>query len=151
MCCFGSRNLVPAIHVDANLTPNSHYFMEAKLPNGSGLLQTDNAPCHPARIIQEHNKLKALTWPPEASDVNQTERLWDMLDKRGRSVEAPPRNLQDLPSVVLQSPSLDGSDLFWWQKGEQHNIRQGVMMLRPISVQYILFFCLFVFSVSSRT
>lgn len=36
------------------------------------------------------------TWPPDPSDLNGTEHLWDMLNKQVSYMEALAGNLQDL-------------------------------------------------------
>ena len=60
MFCW--ETLGPTIHVDVNLTratdPNIvadqvHPFMAMVFPDGSGLFQQDNAPCHTAHIVRE--------------------------------------------------------------------------------------------------
>ena len=87
-----------------------------------------------SRIVQgwfeEHNEeFKVLTRPPNSPDLNPSEHLWDELDKHIRSMEAPPRHLQDLkdllwtswchtPSEALWSLCLDGSELFWQHEGD---------------------------------
>ncbi|KAK3520359.1 hypothetical protein QTP70_023838 [Hemibagrus guttatus] len=44
-----------------------------------------------------------LTWPPNSPDLNTIDHLWDVLDKQIRSMEVPPRNLQDLKDLLLTS------------------------------------------------
>ncbi|KAK3510120.1 hypothetical protein QTP70_026836, partial [Hemibagrus guttatus] len=48
------------------------------------------------------DKRGVLTWPPNSSDLNPIEHLWDVLDKQVQSVEAPPRYLQDLKDLLLR-------------------------------------------------
>ncbi|XP_066556920.1 uncharacterized protein sergef isoform X2 [Amia ocellicauda] len=50
-----------------------------------------------------NHEFKVLTWPPNSPDLNPIEHLWDVLDKQVRSMEAPPRNLQDLKDLLLMS------------------------------------------------
>ncbi|KAK3556871.1 hypothetical protein QTP70_022374 [Hemibagrus guttatus] len=56
-----------------------------------------------------------LNWPQNSPDFNPIEHLWDVLDKQVRSMEAPPRNLQDLKDLLLtywcQIPQLTLRDL----------------------------------------
>lgn len=80
MLCW--ETLGPAIHVDVTLTHTTflsivadhvHPFMETVLPDGSGLFQQDNAPCHKAGMVQEwfeeHNsEFEMLT--PNYPDIN---------------------------------------------------------------------------------
>ena len=115
MFCW--ETLGPGIHVDVTLTRTTylnivadqvHPFMATVFPDGSGLFQQDNAPCHTAKIVQEwfeeHDKeFKVLTWPPNSPDLNPIEHLWDVLEQQVRSMEAPPRNLQDLKDLLLTS------------------------------------------------
>ncbi|MCI4388989.1 hypothetical protein PGIGA_G00092540 [Pangasianodon gigas] len=98
-------------------TCHRHPFMV--FPNGSGLFQRDNASCHTVKIVQEwfeeHDKVfKVLTWPPNSPDLNPIGHLWDVLDKQVRSMEAPPRNLQELKDLALMS----------WCQIPQHTFRE---------------------------
>ncbi|KAK3566845.1 hypothetical protein QTP86_004548 [Hemibagrus guttatus] len=99
MFCW--ETLGHAIHVDVTLTRTTylsiaadhvHPFMETVFPDGCGLFQQDNAPCHKAEMVQEwfdehNNMFEVFTWPPNSPDLNAIQV---------RSMEAPPPNLQDL-------------------------------------------------------
>ncbi|KAK3549732.1 hypothetical protein QTP86_007743 [Hemibagrus guttatus] len=127
MFCW--ETLGPAIHVDASLTRTTylsiaadhvHPFMETLFPDGCGLFQQDNAPCHKANMVQEwfdehNNEFEVLTWPPNSPDLNPIQHLWDVLNKQVRSMETPPRNLEDLKestaNILVPDPTahLQGS------------------------------------------
>ncbi|KAK3566489.1 hypothetical protein QTP86_034054 [Hemibagrus guttatus] len=83
MFCW--ETLGPAIHVDVTLTHTTclsivadhvHPSMETVFPDGCGLFQQDNAPCHKAKMVQEwfdeHNKFKVLTWPPNSPELQSS-------------------------------------------------------------------------------
>ena len=122
--------LGPTIHVDVTLThitylsiiaDHVHPFMEMVFPDGCGLFQEDNTLCNKAKMVQEWfeehtNEFEMLTWPPNSPDLNPIKHLWDVLDKKVRSTEAPPCNLQDLKDLLLTS----------WCQIPQHTFR-GLM------------------------
>ncbi|KAF7659717.1 hypothetical protein LDENG_00294150 [Lucifuga dentata] len=111
MFCW--ETLCPGIHVDVTLTrttylniaaEQAHPFMAVVFPDGSGLFQQDNTPCHTAEIVQEwfeehDTEFKMLTWLPNSPDLS----LRDVLEKQVRSMQAPPHNLQDLKDLLLTS------------------------------------------------
>ncbi|KAK3532871.1 hypothetical protein QTP70_001156 [Hemibagrus guttatus] len=128
MFCW--ETLGPTVHVDVTVTRSTylsiaadhvHPFMETLFPDGCGLFQQDNAPCHKAEMVQEgfddHNtQFEVLTWPPNSPDLNPIQHLWDVLDKQVRSMEARPHNLQDLKDLLLTS----------WCQIPQHTFRDLV-------------------------
>ncbi|KAK3561066.1 hypothetical protein QTP86_026371 [Hemibagrus guttatus] len=75
----------PAIHMDVTLTCSTylsivadriHPFMETVFPDGCGLLQQDNAPCHSTKMGQEwfdehNNEFEVLTSKFPRSQSNQ--------------------------------------------------------------------------------
>lgn len=70
-----------------------------------GPFQQDNAPCHPAKMLQEgfeeHNKeFKLLIWPLNLPVLNPIAHLWEILAKQVQSMEAPPRNSQPQPTMA---------------------------------------------------
>ncbi|KAK3559853.1 hypothetical protein QTP86_021422 [Hemibagrus guttatus] len=119
--CFGQcsarETLGSAVHVDVTLTCSTYLS-----------------------IVADH--FKVLTWPPNSPDLNPMQHLWDVLDKQVRSMETPPRNLQDLKDLLLTSwcqiPQQTFRDLVESRprrvravlaaKVEQHNIRQVVII-----------------------
>lgn len=100
-------------------TDNVHPFMETVFPDGSGLLQQDNVPCHKVKMVQEgfeedNSKFEVLPWLPNSPD------LPDLLGARHHSTSC----------EVQWSPCLNWSGL---QK-DLHNIRQVVVMFCLIGV-----------------
>ncbi len=60
-------------------------FMTTVYPSSDDYFQQDNAPCHKAQIISdwflEHeNEFTLLKWPPQSSDLNPVEHLWDVVE-----------------------------------------------------------------------
>ena len=100
--------------------------------DGCGFFQQDNAPCHKAKMVQEsfeepNNEFEVLAWPPNSLDLNPVEHLWDVLDKQVQSMEAPPRNLQDLNDLLWTS---------WCQIPEQ--TLRGLVESMPPQVRAVL-------------
>ncbi|KAK3553900.1 hypothetical protein QTP70_012922 [Hemibagrus guttatus] len=150
------------IHVDVTLTRTTylsivadhvHTFMETVFPDGCGLFQRDNAPCHKAKMLQEwfdehNNEFEELTPPPNSPDLNPIERLWDVLDKQVPSMEAQSLNLQEVKDLLLtswcqlpqhtfrdlvESMPRGGQDSFGRKRGTD-NIRHVVIMLWLIDI-----------------
>ena len=47
--------------------------------------------------LEEHDQdFQVLPWPSNTPDLNQSEHLWDHLDHHVRSMDPPPRILQQL-------------------------------------------------------
>uniref|UniRef100_A0A671YBG6 Tc1-like transposase DDE domain-containing protein n=1 Tax=Sparus aurata TaxID=8175 RepID=A0A671YBG6_SPAAU len=139
MFCW--ETLGPAIHLDVALTSTTylniladqvHPFIQTVFPDGSGFFQRDSTPRHTAKIVQEwfeeHNdEFTVLTWPPNSSDLNPIEHLWDVLNKQVQSMEAPPCNLQDLKDLLL----------ILWSEIPQHTFRRVVESM-PLRVKAVL-------------
>jgi hypothetical protein len=63
------------------LTPQLY----AWFPNGAGVFQQDNAPCHEAHSITQflnENGIRVLTWPPYSPDLSPIENLWAIVRNR---------------------------------------------------------------------
>ncbi|KAK3571512.1 hypothetical protein QTP86_012861 [Hemibagrus guttatus] len=93
-----------------------------ELEEVSGEREQDNAPCHKAKMVQEwfddYNKeFEVLTRPPNSTDLNSIEHLWDVLDKQVRSMEALRDNLQlrelkgSAANILVQIPQHTFRDL----------------------------------------
>uniref|UniRef100_A0AAY5L8T0 Carboxypeptidase E n=1 Tax=Esox lucius TaxID=8010 RepID=A0AAY5L8T0_ESOLU len=67
------------------------------------------------------------SWYSLSKDFNPIVHLWDVLDKQVRSMEAPPRNLQDLKDLLLIS----------WCQIPQHHFR-GLLESMPRRVRAVL-------------
>ncbi|KAK0151045.1 Cell death regulator Aven [Merluccius polli] len=83
-----------------------HPFMTTVYPSSDGYFQQDNAPCHKARIISdwflEHdNEFTVLKWPPQSSDLNPIEHLWDVVEREIRIMDVQPTNLQQLRDAIM--------------------------------------------------
>ncbi len=74
-----------------------------------------------------NNEFEVLTWRPSSPDLNSIEHLWDVMKKQVRSMEAPPRNLQDLKDLLLTS----------WYQTPQHTFR-GLVESMPRWVRAVL-------------
>lgn len=106
MFCW--ETLDPGIHVTLTSTiclnivaDRVHPFMVAYIPNGSGLFQQENVICPTANVVKEgfeeyDKESKVLTWPPNSSDLNPIEYLWNVLEQQVRSLEATPCNFSGL-------------------------------------------------------
>ncbi len=75
-------------------------------PSSEGYFQQDSASCHKAQIISdwflEHdNEFTFLKWPPQSSDLNQIEHLWDVVEREIRIMDVQPTNLQQLPDAFM--------------------------------------------------
>jgi transposase len=68
-------------------------------------LQHDNATSFTARsvcdFLQDRN-VSVLPWPAKSSDLNPSEQVWDLLDRRVRARTIPPRNVQELAGALVE-------------------------------------------------
>ncbi len=68
--------------------------------------QQDNAPCYKAQIISdwflEHdNEFTLLKWPPQSSDLNPIEHLWDVMEREIHIMDMQLTNLQQLRDAIM--------------------------------------------------
>ncbi len=71
-----------------------------------GYFQQDNAPCHKAQIISnlflEHdNEFTLFKSPPQSTDLNPIEHLWDVVEREIRIMDVQPTNLQQLRDAIM--------------------------------------------------
>ncbi len=83
-----------------------HPFMTTVYPSSDGYFQQDNAPCHKAQIISdwfvEHdNEFTLFKSPPQSTDLNPIEHLWDVVEREIRIMDVQPTNLQQLRDAVM--------------------------------------------------
>ncbi|KAI4885477.1 hypothetical protein NFI96_007017 [Prochilodus magdalenae] len=119
---FSWHSLGPLIRVEDTLSragyesilaDHVHPYMLTVFPGADGIFQQDNEICHMdadvRQWLEEYDQdFQALPWPPNSPDLNPIEHLWDHLDRRVRSMDPPPRTLQQLwdalQSAWLQIP-----------------------------------------------
>ncbi|GFT20531.1 transposase domain containing protein [Trichonephila clavipes] len=78
-----------------------HPYMDYVFPAGNGMFQLDNAPCQKSKIVlewsQEHDaEFRLMSWPPNSSDINPIEYIWDVMGRQLRVQRPPIRNISDL-------------------------------------------------------
>ncbi|GBN39680.1 Transposable element Tc1 transposase [Araneus ventricosus] len=83
------------------ITDQLHPYMALVFPNGNGIFQQDNAPCHKVRIVlewfEEHtDEFHLMFWPPNSPDLNPMERIWDVMERQLRDQTPPCPNISIL-------------------------------------------------------
>lgn len=89
--CFGKNGLGPLVVVEGTVNATKYKallehnvvpLMENWFPDGDGIFQQDNAPCHKARMIKEflaNCDFELLEWPPYSPDLSPIENLWAII------------------------------------------------------------------------
>ncbi len=83
-----------------------HPFITTVYPSSDGFFQQDNAPCHKVQIISDwflehNNEFTLLKWPPQSSDLNPIEHLWDVVEREIHIMDVQPTNLQQLRDAIM--------------------------------------------------
>ena len=68
-------------------------------------LQHDNATSHIARSVHDFLQdriVSVLPWLAKSPDLNPIEHIWDLLDRRVRAREIPPRNVLELAGALVE-------------------------------------------------
>jgi transposase len=107
--CFSAAGPGPLINIHGTMksgnyiqTVQDHMLphIQAQYPDGSGIFQQDNAPCHKSRATMaffQSNNINILDWPPYSPDLNPIENLWGIIKNKVRRFP-----LLDRQSVVAE-------------------------------------------------
>ncbi|GBL90541.1 Transposable element Tc1 transposase [Araneus ventricosus] len=83
-----------------------HPYMAFVFPTGNGIFQQVNALSHKARIalewFEEHtDEFHLMSWPPNSSDLNPMEQIWDVMERQIRAQTPPCPNISTLRDSCL--------------------------------------------------
>ncbi|GBM13138.1 hypothetical protein AVEN_64350-1 [Araneus ventricosus] len=89
-----------------NITDHLHLYITFVFPTGDGIFQQDNAPCDKARIVlewfEEHSdEFHLMSCPPNSSDLNPMEHIWDVMERQLRAQTPPCPNISTLHDRCL--------------------------------------------------
>ncbi|GBM80976.1 hypothetical protein AVEN_156793-1 [Araneus ventricosus] len=70
-------------------------------PTGNGIFQQDYAPCHKARIVLHTDEFHLMSWPPNSSDRNPMEHIWNVMERQLRAQTPPSPNISTLRDRCL--------------------------------------------------
>lgn len=105
--CHGHKT--PLIFIDGNLNAvryRDNVLAPVVLPfveRHNVVFQQDNARPHVARISMDFlatNNVNVLPWPAYSPDLSPIEHLWDVLDRKVRTRDPPPRTLPELRQAL---------------------------------------------------
>ena len=92
--------------------------------HGPGFVfQDDNARPHRARVVLDHlqrRQINNLPWPARSPDLSPIEHLWDILGRRVRGRQVPPRTLGQLAQALQEE----------WHQIPQNAIRRLILSMR---------------------
>ena len=88
-----TNNLKAVCYREDIILPHVVPFLQA---HPDMTLKHDNATSHTARSVRDflqNRNVSVLPWPAKSPDLNPIEHVWDLLDRRVRARDNPPRNV----------------------------------------------------------
>ncbi len=84
-----------------------HPFMTTVYPSSDGYFQQDNTPYHKSQIfsdwfLEHDNEFTLLKWPPQSSDLNPREHIWDVVEQEIHIMDVQTKNLQQLRDKISE-------------------------------------------------
>ena len=95
-------NLNTVCYREDILLPHVVPFLQA---HSDMILQHDNATSHTARSVRDFKQdrnVSVLPWPAKSLDLNPIDHVWDLLDRRVRTRDIPPRNIRELAGALVE-------------------------------------------------
>lgn len=99
-------------------------------PNGDGIFQQDNAPCHVSKKTQcffRTEKITVLEWPGNSPDINPIENLWAIMKRRIMGKDC--STMEKLICAVIQ---------VWFHDEEVRNMCQKLVESMPSRITEVI-------------
>ncbi|GBM05885.1 Transposable element Tc1 transposase [Araneus ventricosus] len=98
---FSCVALGPVVMVEQTMKATNYLnIIVDQFPTGNGIFQQDNAPFYKARTVlewfEENTEFHLMSWPPNSTDLNLMEHIWDVMEWQLRAQTPPYVNISKL-------------------------------------------------------